>query len=306
MIGFIAFFLVNASAQGSVTAYQLARERKWPEARSEAAAAAKANPADSKAWFMLGVAEERTENLDESAAAYQKYLALNPDPKVAAAVQAKMPELKQRARKKTEDKYNNQSWGFFVGYSPVAKSTMAEQLDSDVKTSMDIGFNFGGFLMGYRRATGTVPAFKAPQKSLTTGTVPYTTLTGGKQSTGELYVAGLIPLIEPYGKWGAAQLGLPLFFGVYSQTIRADSRVFGNIAYDVATGLSVKWFTRSPFTVELSGVYHLAIPFWGVRESSDSKTIRNSNNEDIQGRNSGLEMRIGIGLLFGGETPGHY
>ncbi len=287
-------------------AYELAKQKKWPEARTEAVNATKSNPNDGKAWFMLGLVEERTENLSESAAAYKKYLAMNPDPKVAATISAKVPDLEKRARKKSEAKYNNDTWGLFLGYSPSVQSTMADQLDSDFKTTMDIGMNFGSFIMGYRRGYATIPKFKAPPIGVTTGTLVYTTITDGKQSFGELYVAGLIPMIPPYDKWGGAQLGLPLFFGMYSQNIKAGDRNFGNIAYDLATGLSVKWFTRSPFTVELAGLYHLAIPFWGVRESSGSKTIRSMKDEDIQGRNSGLELRIGIGLLFGSEPKGHY
>lgn len=190
-------------------------------------------------------------------------------------------------------------WGAFLGFSPVVNSQMADELNSDFDNTFDVGMSFKWLQLGYRRGTATVPQFQAPPKGLDQTNMVYSNLAQGKQVFQELYLSGVFTVLDQVADVPELQLNTPVSLGIYSQTIKADGREFGNVAYDLAAGLELKWFTARNFTLSLSTLYHAAIPFWGVRENADSKPIRNPAGNDIQGRHTGLEARLGVGFLFG-------
>ncbi len=298
---------VQAVPGSSLKAYGLARERKWAEARIEAVNATQSSPSDPKSWFMLAVVEERIENLSESEAAYRKYLSMNPTPQMAGTVETKLQEVSARANNKEKAIWGLKSNGFFLGFSPTAPTDGIAPLKSSLKSSFDAGFHFGNHSIGLRRGTGSITSFRAPVKGVS-NTNTYTTVGPASLTYNEMYYSGNVVLIEPYDKWNGLSLALPLVIGGYGYVINAPGgRNFDNLGYDLGAGLSLKWFSRSSFNIEVSSIYHLGIPLWEPRESSDSKAIRPLvGTDDITGQLSGLEFRVAIGFLFGAETTGHF
>jgi len=214
----------------------------------------------------------------------------------ASSLTAAAEELQAPAGAQTSASLKN--WGAVLGFSPLMSSQMSDELNSDFNSTFDVGVSFKMFQAGYRRGTGAVPSFQAPPKGLDQSNMVYSTLSGGKQTFQEIYMSGAYPLLAQVGNMPDLKLSAPLFVGIYSQTIEAAGRTFGNMAYDLAAGLELKWFSKNDFTLSFSTLYHAAIPFWGVRESAGSKPIKNDGGTDIQGRHNGLEARMAVGFLF--------
>lgn len=308
MILIFSLMISMASAQTSQRAYELAREKKWPEALSEATSATVSNPNDGKAWFMLGLVQERTEKLSESLESYNKYLALNPDPKVAEAVQTRLADIRPRANLQNQDRYGKSSNGFFfekqLSYAP----KFVAEVNGKLTTPFSFGFNFGLGSVGYRRATGSYTEnIKAPASHQTSPT--YNIIAGGGDIIHqELFANFNISLVDPYTTMGDLQLALPLTFGGFMNTLKSnlDGTMYGNVGYDLGIGLAIKGYSRSAFTWYAHGIYHLSIPFWGIRESGYDLGIKNAQNDDVKGSASNFEVAVGINILFGEDLKKHY
>jgi len=305
-IGAVAKADAPTSPTGSsLHAYRLAREKRWKEANDEARKATQTQPKDAETWFMLGMTEERLENLSAAATAYEKYLALSPQQTAAEPVRAKLPDLKSRAKRKNEDVYGTQSSGFYFGALPSYNPAFVDQVNGSLGTGFDLGFNFSFIFLGYRRASGS---FKEDIKTPSLSTpITYTTVTGGgKIYHQELYMNAMVSLIDPYTKMGNVQLGLPIYFGGFMNTLEVGGKKYGNMGFDMGTGLALRGFTRSTFTWYVQGLYHLGLPFWGIRQSSEREPIRNARDEDILGGSNTFELGAGIGFLFGSKVKKHY
>lgn len=296
----------TAVVGSSYKAYSLVKEKKWSEAREEAARATKSQPHDAEAWFLLGLSEERLEHLSAALEAYKQYLKLNPPAAAAQNVQGKMDELRPRARHQLEDKFGRTSNGFFVEKSLAYNPNFVHEINGSLGKPFALGFNFGKVFLGYRLASGTfTETINAPQSNSTA----YTAITGGGKITHQEIFANLdFNLIEPYESWGNLQLTLPLALGGFMNTLKttSPSKTYGNVGYDFGLGLGVRGFTRSFFSWYAQGIYHVGIPFWGIREGGQDKGIRNAHNEDVKGNITGFEFSVGVSFLFGEDLAKHY
>lgn len=312
MIYLITTLIFNLAAAQTVTpkappksgdpvkAYQLAREIKWTEARTEAENATKSDPQDAKAWFILGVSEERLENLDLAVKAYQKYVALADSTPASKAVQEKLPGLKTRAKTKAEKTYGRTSNGLFFEKSMSYSPSYVDEIGGENSTPFAIGINFGKVYWGYRQFTGNFTAdLKVPDDSVP---AVYSTVSGGGDFTSRQLFANInFSLIDPYTKWGNMQLALPFYsaFGTNYLKFNSTGKEYGNWTYDLGIGLALRGYTRSSFTWYVQSIYHIGIPFWKFKEFGTDDPIRNSQDEDIKGSVSGLDTTIGIAYLFG-------
>ena len=295
------------SSGSPLKAYGLARETKWPEARNEAEGATKSNPNDAKAWFILGVAEERLENLSAAVIAFDKYLTLTAATPAAKAVRDELPAIKNRSKLKDEDTYGITSNGFFIekslGYAPA----YVAEFHGKFSTPIGFGFNFGKVYLGYRQLSGTFTEdLKLPDAS---SPPVYSAVSGGGNFMSRQGFANInVSLVDPYTSWGDMQLAMPIYLGFGTNTLKMNStgRFYGNWTYDMGLGLVLRGYTRSMITWYVQGIYHLGIPFWGFKEWGTDDVIRNAADESIKGSTSGFDTTVGISFLFGAETKKHY
>ncbi len=301
-------FAQTQAPGSSLRAYKLAKEKRWLEANIEAKSATEAQPKDAEAWFMLGLTEERLEHLSQSVSAYDQYLKLAPSQSVALAVESKMLELKDRAKRQGQDIYGTNSSGIFLEKSFTYSPSFVAEVNGNLTAPFAVGFHWGKGFIGYKRATGTfTDSVKIPNSS--GKTLVYNTVSGGGSlSHQELFANIFFSLIDPYTSWGNVQLALPFFAAGYMNTIstNSDSKKYGNVGYDFGLGLALRGFTRSPFTWYVQGIYHIGIPFWAIQEGGSDNAIQNSKSQDIAGNVNGFEVGAGLSFMFGSETSKHY
>ncbi|MDZ4660622.1 MAG: tetratricopeptide repeat protein [Pseudomonadota bacterium] len=297
-----------AIPDSSFKAYKLIKEKKWREANAVAKNATVAQPNDAEAWFVLGLTEERLENLEDAIKAYEKYLELIPAPAAAEIVVARIAELKPRASHQQQDKYGASSNGFFIEKQLSYKPNFITEINGEMNTPFSFGFSFGMVNVGYRRASGTFKEnIKEPASHQ--ASPAYTTITGGGAITHQDLFANIyFSLIDPYTSMGDMQLAMPFTAGLVSNTLEAtgNGKRYGNVTYDFGLGLALRGFTRSPLSWYAQGIYHVGIPFWGIRESGYDKGIKNAQGDDIKGNIHNFEISAGITFLFGEDLLKHY
>ncbi len=298
-------------------AKDFAKSGEWAKARDAAEDVTKNDPKEAKNWYLLGVTEQRLEHAEAAATAFQRVLDLEPSGPLARAVSVTLPALKVKGDAELKYKYGPDSSGVFLGYSPSAGIAAARQIDSSATSSVEGGFRLGKFQVGFRYASGDVSKIYAPQPGTAyTSTAPNYLLnaSGGSHTFKELYVNALLPVLDPYGKAGGLQLNIPLFFGGFINSLEMKSGVtangsgktFGNIGWDFATGLHAMYYTKSPFAVELSGMYHFGFPFWDIRQDGNSEGIQGPNHERVSGGTTGFEVALGLDILFGASRPDEF
>lgn len=288
-------------------ARQYVNEKKWALARDEARLSTNAAPKDEMnrdAWLLLAATEERLSNFSAARDAYEKYLALSPPPEKKLAVTTRFNEIKVKADYYSSYKWGSTSFGIIIGSSPTFKSKMQEELDSEMTKAMDFGIRFGNMSIGYKRGSGKSGAFKAP--TTTTSSSGYSIVAAGsKHVVEEIYFQYNIVLTDQPETKGIVW-SIPLYMAGVSNGTRtsgADSKLYSNFGYDLATGLSVDLYTKSTFSFDISALYHLGIPFGDVKNNNDALPIKDLNDKEISGSTSGAEVRIGIKFLFGSSPP---
>ncbi len=288
---------------------RLAREyverKNWAKALEEAKAATQKAPREKTnrdAWLLLAATEERLGHLPESQDAYEKYLALSPAGAKKQAVTARFEDVKVRSDKYLSYKWGSKSSGLIIGMSPTFSSQMQEEVESEMKSAMDFGFRFGAMAIGYKRGTGKAGAFKAPTN--TTATSGYTLVPAGSNHVvEELYFQYDFFLTDQNETKGAVW-GIPLYMAGVSNGVRdSDGKLYSAYGYDFATGVSVNFYTKSTFSFDVSAMYHLGMPFTEVKNANDARPAQTKDGEPIKGSTSGVEVRVGLKILFGATPP---
>lgn len=304
----MTFFAQTIFAKSSLEAYKLIKEKKWREANEAASKATKNQPNDAEAWFLLGLTEERLENLSDAIDAYEKYLKLNPAPSAVAAVEARIADLKPRARQQAQDKYGKFANGLFVEKSLMYKPSFVTEIGGKLNTPFSFGFRIGMVTFGYRRASGTYSDnIQAPTTTLTKPA--YATIRDGGTITHQQIFANInFSLVDPYTSWGNMQLTLPLSIGGFNNSLKAnyDGKKYGNGGLNLGLGLGLVGYTRSPFSWYVQSIYHYGIPYWPIRETGSHQGIKNSHGDAVKGNNINLEVAAGITFLFGEKLTKHY
>jgi hypothetical protein len=286
-------------------ALEFAQTKRYNEAAAEAKLFLAKNPDDPEVLLIAAAANHGLENYDEAITAYEKYLAATPPPAAAKAdsVRATVATLKARSNRYKEYEYGNQSNGFMIGYSPAVSSIVGDKIGSDLSSNFDIGFSFGKWGLGFRYGSADTDKIQAAPKGSALDPNPVYTLQAEipEHRLYELYSFGIVPFNDLY-KPGNLQHSFLWHFGGVQNSLEVGNRKFGQIGFDLGAGFNARYFTRSPIAFDFSALYHLAIPFWGIREDADSPVIRNRDGDDVNGSSTGYEVRFGVILMFGADT----
>lgn len=302
--------LIAQSLENAFTHQQLSRDfveaKQWEKARDEAKRATTAapdSPLNRDAWLLLGATEERLGNLQSASDAYAKYLKLSPSPAKRYAVLQRFNEIEPKADRYTRYKWGSNSGGIIFGFSPQYQSNVQEQLNSNMKTTFDIGLRFGSFSFGFKKGRDSVGQFQVPTTN--TETSPYTAVpAGGVHLMESLYFQNNFELGSDIDTKSIVW-GIPLYFAATVNAVKTPTdALYNNIAYDMGTGLRVDFYTKSTVSFDISALYHIGIPFWDIRKQDGlSPGIKNMSGEKIAGSNTGTEIRIGMKFLFGKTPP---
>jgi|GEM_PF-3513716 len=286
---------------------ELVAVKQWEKARDEAKFATVAAPdatLNRDAWLLLGATEERLGNLQSASNAYSKYLTLSPPPEKREIVALRFNETEAKANQYARYKWGTNSGGLVLGFSPQFQSRVQEQLNSDLKTTVDIGLRFGTFSFGYKKGRASLGKFLAPTTSAANS--PYVEVpAGGVHLMESVYFQNNFEFGENTDTkpivWS-----LPLYFAGIVNAVRSPSNdLYNNIALGIGTGLRIDFYTKSALSFDISALYHLGIPFWGISKQTEtvSPSIKNISGEKIAGSNTGAEIRVGMKILFGKTPP---
>ncbi len=301
---------VTMNARTAIQQQKLARQfveqRNWPMARDAAKLATASAPKaewNRDAWLILATIEERLNNLAGAETAYAKYLSLSPSPNKKLVVEQRLAETKIKAEQYYSYKWGSRSSGLILGTSPTFGTKTADEIKSDMGSAMDLGLRFGSFSIGFKKAVGKAGAFQAPT---TTGTNPtYANVAAGaRHVVEEIYLQYDIELTSNPDRQ-AMVWSIPLYMAGVANSIRTSGpeKLYTSFGYDIASGLSVSFYTKSAISFDLTGLYHLGIPFTEMKRSEDSGSAKTPLGELITGSTSGVEMRLGIKILFGANPP---
>lgn len=281
--------------------------KQWEKARDEAKLATSAAPAaalNRDAWLLLGATEERLGNLQSSSNAYAKYLALSPPSEKRETVVLRFNETEAKADRYARYEWGSGSGGIVFGFSPQFQSNVQQQLNSDLKTTIDIGLRFGTFSFGYKKGRASLGQFQAPTTDAEN--TPYVVVpAGGVHLMESMYFQNNFELSEG-ADTKSMVWSIPLYFAGIVNAVKSPSNdLYNNIAFGMGTGLRVDFYTKSALSFDIGALYHFGIPFWGIGKqgATVSPSIKNMNGEKIAGSNTGAEIRVGMKILFGKAPP---
>lgn len=288
---------------------KLAREfidqKQWVKARSEAKLSTLAAPDALKnrdAWLLLATLEERFGNFSDAKYAYSKYLMFSPTPEKRDAVTLRLTDLEPKVARYNRYKWGSNSSGIIFGSSPQFQTYVQEQLGSEMKSASDYGLRFGSFSFGYKSAKGTVGQFKIP--TTTANNSPYVNVpAGGTHIMDALFVQNDFRLGDDTDT-KLVVWSIPIYYAWVTNAVKAPSGTsYKNFEQDLGIGLRVDFYTKSFISFDVGALYHVGIPSTNISPNENSNAIKNLKNEIITGSTSGVEVRIGMKILFSTTPP---
>ena len=282
--------------------------KDWASAESESKAIVDVKPGDMDGWLMYGIVEQRLEHNEEAIKAYHKYLDLNPPKEKADAVRGKLATLKfdrtkqqQEADVLHQEMYGPRSPGVFFAYAPVYNPSTSSVLGGDVKNNYQLGFEVNRVIMGLQYDSGTIPSLLTPNS--TGGT--YIAAGPANLKTYILFFELNPILTEPFkDSTGAFSFYIPIHLGTFYNSVDVPSGVnsgtYSNFGLEVASGLGVEWYSRSPFKIGATALYHQGWGFSGLVNGAQN-SLENTSGSIAYGGNVGFEFKITLTYLFGYE-----
>jgi tetratricopeptide (TPR) repeat protein len=298
-----------AAAQEALPPYprarQLASQKSWEPAREAALEATELEPGNARAWYLLGVIEERLGHAGSGASAYGKAADLEGGSPLGKAAAERRKTLGAKADGDARASYNQESAGFSVEYVPRLSPGpgYGGRLGDKVENAFGLGFRAGSgtgnLALMMRYASGKVPRYTSP--AATPGGTP-TLFTNGDHQFFEFRFEFAVPVVKPYGKLGLVGLDLPLSLNIAYATLKATGKkTCEDALFGVSGGLRVSLYTRSPFLFSAAALYNFTKTA-GMSEYGHDP-VRGPTGLSASGTFSGLEVRVGLTLLFGNTLP---
>jgi len=290
-------------------AQKLMAAKDWGAAEAESKRVTELKPQDLDGWLMYGIIEQRLEHFDEALSAFHKYLDLNPPADKAETVRGKVADLEIRATKQKqevvathEEMYGPRSPGAFVAFAPIYDPSTSSVLGGNVRDNFQIGFEYRRLIMGLQYDSGTIPSLLAPNSSGT-----YVAAGPGTLKTYIMFFEFNPILTEPFrGATGPFSIFIPVHLGVFDNSVNISSGsgagTYGNFGTEIASGLGAEWYSRSPFKVGATAMYHVGWGFSGLEGSGSSQSPLESDSGTVAyGGNVGFELKLSFTYLFGYE-----
>jgi len=323
--GFVFIFLstamltpfAHASETDSEIELHRTKEQKfidakdWASAEGESKAIVDAKPQDLDSWLMYGIIEQRLEHNEEAIKAYHKYLDMNPPQEKAQAVRNKLADLEIRSTKQKheadaehEETYGPRSSGVFFAYAPIYNPSTSSVLGGNVTHNYQFGFEINRVIMGLQYDSGTIPSLLAPNNNGNN----YVSAGPAALSTYILFFE-LNPIItEPFTEsTGPFSIYVPIHIGTFVNSVTVDSGVgagtYSNLGFELGTGLGVEWYSRSPFKLGATALYHQGWGYSGLinNSSTTQNSLENKSGTIAYGGNVGFEFKLTVTYLFGHE-----
>jgi tetratricopeptide (TPR) repeat protein len=285
-------------------------QKNWEQALIEIRQATDLDPNSLDSWLVRGTVAMRQEQVQEAYDAFNKYLSLNPPADKATAVRQRIAELELRLEKfradeaakkaaEAEDharRTGPQGVGFLFGFSSFKPAlTQSDDLNSTMSSTFDLGFRFSFVDVGFQFGGGDVDQITVKRQ---TNNQVVGTFTKGKHTFMEFYTRSHIALKEPQGGVAGSAFYIPILLGGFMNNAKFD-KLYGNIGFDLGTGVQYRFYTGSNFVFDLMGLYHLGLPFWKFQNSdAEILEVYNKNGNRVNGSISGLELRGGVTILF--------
>ncbi len=200
--------------------------------------------------------------------------------------------------------------GFGVMYSPSYTPTVVKAVNSKTAAGgqavevnvIDPFFHFkGGWTLGLRLAKGkgatgpatiTIvnhdwdpsyrPTILPPRSSISV-------------SIFEPYASLDFLLNKPFQGAGPFAFYVPFRIGMSFTSVKVQSHTWTGFCETIGLGLGVKFFTKSPLVLDISGIYNLAIFTSNLEDDSNFLPASGSSTTSST---SGNELRAGLSLLF--------
>ncbi len=280
--------------------------KDWDQAKIMSEQSTDKNPKHAKSWYLRGVVAERLEDFENAEASYAKFLLLEPSGKRADAARRKHVDLAVKVDNRDKIRYSPKSIKFYFGYSPLWKPKISNEIGSTLTTSMDMGFEFGPFIIGGKMASGTLKGLMVPTPGVSKAALAiYTPVVSPATHK---YLEGVIgaqfDLNAPYdGMLGPVVLSIPFLIGWAQNTVELSGTKYVNYGFDYHGGLKARYYTKTRFAADLSAIYHVGLPISGLRKNSSTAAVKNLNGELNKGSMDGFEIRLGIAFLFAESIP---
>jgi tetratricopeptide (TPR) repeat protein len=282
--------------------------KDWASAEGEAKAIVEAKPQEADGWLMYGIIEQRLEHNDDAISAYHKYLDLNPPKEKADAVRGKLADLEIRSTKQQnevkaehEETYGPRSSGIFFAYAPVYNPSTSSVLGGDVSSNIQFGIEINRVIAGLQYDSGNIPKLLAPNSSDV-----YIAAGPASLKTYILFFEFNPILTEPFkDSTGPFSFYIPIHLGAFVNSIGIDKGVaagtYSNLGMELASGIGAEWYSRSPFKLGATALYHYGWGMSGFTNSSSTsqKELENTSGTVPYGGNVGFEFKLTVTYLFG-------
>ena len=295
-----------------IKAQQYIEVKDWASAETESKAVIEAKSQDMDSWLMYGIIEQRLEHNEEAIKAFHKYLDLNPPQEKADVVRGKLAVLEIRSAKQQnevkaehEETYGPRSSGIFFAYAPSYNPSTSSVLGGDVGSNIQFGFEFNRVIVGLQTDSGNIPSLLAPDASNT-----YVAAGPASLSTYILFFEFNPILTEPFkGSTGPFSFYIPIHIGVFENNVSIASGpangTYSNMGMELASGIGVEWYSRSPFKLGATALYHQGWGMSGLTNGSSTASnplpLENKSGTVAYGGNVGLEFKLTLTYLFGYE-----
>jgi hypothetical protein len=317
------FLNLNQTMADEIKSFELLKSAKsaavagnWIQARKLARESIKAYQGHRDAWLTLGSAEENLRRYEAAIEAYNTYLTLSPsDPMIHQTkqkitnIKLKDSKLKEWKRQSKEMKYSEKSYGVYYGTPLKFGAAVANKDHLDIQGIKVHDFGLTGEIMsgGLKIVKGTVPYIQRT-KTTTSGSVTVTTLTDQDYFLLEFWMQPNIPVAtvgSRNGFFGPFTFYVPLYFGFPVTRVSKDSGPTLNaIGVEAATGIEMKFFTRSPVSISLKALYHLSLVTSAFDYSSSSTSeVKNLNGRVVKASLSGFQVMLNLVFLFPNQLP---
>ncbi len=172
-----------------------------------------------------------------------------------------------------------------AAFSP--RTASSKDLGSNINRFYFVGVRLSpAYLVGIRYGRGSVTLITSPD-GIVTPVSDY--------QLGELFSERCFFLFRPDP---VLLFYLPVHLGLPINVVNDGTANYWNMGVSAGSGLGMRLFTGSPLIVDMKAQYHFALPFWDIRHSSDSGSIKNESGRNVAGSVTGFELSISATLVL--------
>ena len=152
--------------------------------------------------------------------------------------------------------------------------------------------NTGSLLLRYQG--GTIPTLKTSGSGALN---PATTQTNVAHKLISMEGEFTIPLNDPLGFHGF-EFFVPINIAGYVNWVSGTPNVLMNFGIKGGAGAGTRFYTGGPVILDVSFLYHLAIPLGDIQWAGTTDNALNAAGQPVKGNASGPELRLAATIVF--------